>query len=271
MKTELTREQVQAFRTDGFLVVRDFLSPAELAELGAAVDEVVATMGSRKITSGPDWRDGDGYYDRVFTQRLNLWMMSETVKRYILAPELGEMLCTLANVGGIRVWHDQALIKEPFANPTAWHLDNPYWSFTSKSSLSIWIALDDATYENCCLYFIPKSHELARSENVSIGENMNELFRVYPEMAEHDAVAVPMKAGSASFHNGLVAHGAGPNMTGKRRRAMTCAYMPEGATFNGQKNILPDDYFESLKPGDVLESDAQNPLVYRSQRLFSPR
>jgi ectoine hydroxylase-related dioxygenase (phytanoyl-CoA dioxygenase family) len=262
MKTRLTGEQVRAFREEGFLVVPDFLSPAELAELGAAVDEAVASMGNRKITSGPDWRDGDGYYDRVFTQRLNLWRISETVKRYVLAPELGEMLCGLADVRGIRVWHDQALIKEPFANPTAWHLDNPYWSFTSKSSLSIWIALDDATYENGCMYFIPKSHELARSENVGIGENMNDLFRVYPEMAEHDAVAAPMKAGSASFHNGLTAHGAGANMTRRRRRAMTCAYMPEGATFNGQKNILPDEYFESLKPGDVLESDRQNPLVF---------
>ena len=75
MKTELTGEQVQAFRTDGFLVVPDFLSPAELTELGAAVDEAVATMGSRKITSGPDWRDGDGYYDRVFAfrRRRNSW------------------------------------------------------------------------------------------------------------------------------------------------------------------------------------------------------
>ena len=42
---------------------------------------------------------------------------------------------------------------------------------------------------------------------------------------------------------------------------MTCAYMPEGATFNGQQNILPDDYFHSLKPGDVLQNDSQNPRV----------
>jgi len=74
------------------------------------------------------------------------------------------MLCTLAKIDGIRVWHDQALIKGPFGNPTAWHIDNPYWSFFSKASLSIWIALDDATPENGCLYFMPKSHELARFE-----------------------------------------------------------------------------------------------------------
>jgi hypothetical protein len=52
-------------------------------------------------------------------------------------------------------------------------------------------------------------------------------------------------------------------MTNKPRRAMTCGYMPEGATFNGTQNILPDDYFQSLKIGDVLESDTLNPLVWK--------
>ena len=86
-------------------------------------------------------------------------------------------------------------------------------------------------------------------------------------MGEIDPVPVPMKAGDCSFHNGLVAHGAGANMTRGRRIAMTCAYMPEGSTFNGQKNILPKDYFESLKIGDVLENDDQNPIVYSTRQL----
>ena len=43
---------------------------------------------------------------------------------------------------------------------------------------------------------------------------------------------------------------------------MTCAYMPEGSTFNGRQNILPDWYFESLNEGDVLGNNEQNPLIY---------
>jgi ectoine hydroxylase-related dioxygenase (phytanoyl-CoA dioxygenase family) len=262
MRTEISPDQIRSFRETGFVVIEDFLSPTELDELGGAVDEAVAQMGNLKINSGPDWRDGDGFYDRVFTQRLNLWRINSTVKRYLLAEELGELLCRLADIDGIRVWHDQALIKEAFANPTAWHTDNPYWSFYSKSSLSIWIALDDVTAHNGCLYFMPKSHVQARFDSVPIGEDMAGLFRVYPEMGKGTPVAAPMKAGSASFHNGLTAHAAGANMTPRRRRAMTCAYMPEGSTFNGQKNILPDAYFETLKIGDVLQNETQNPLVF---------
>ena len=53
-------------------------------------------------------------------------------------------------------------------------------------------------------------------------------------------------------------------MTPGFRRAMTCAYMPEGSTFNGQANILPQEYLSTLKVGDTLNSDEQNPLIYHA-------
>ena len=53
-------------------------------------------------------------------------------------------------------------------------------------------------------------------------------------------------------------------MTNGFRRAMTCAYMPDGAKFNGIKNILSDELVERLKVGDLLNDDSQNPLIYKS-------
>ena len=80
-----------------------------------------------------------------------------------------------------------------------------------------------------------------------------------------------MKATSSSFHKGLLAHGAGANMTPGRRRAMTCAYMPDGEIFNGQANVLPPEYVATLSEGDVLDNDEQNPLLYhKSKPAVSP-
>jgi phytanoyl-CoA hydroxylase len=263
MKTSVTPAQIKQYQENGFVHHPGFLSADEVAELKAAVLDAAATMGKKKIAGGgKEWEEGDSHYDKVFTQRLNLWRINPTVKRYMLNPGLGKMACDLAGVKGFRVWHDQTLIKEPFANPTAWHLDNPYWSFSSRDAISVWIALEDATLENGCMWFIPGTQKLARFDNSGIGVNMADLFKIYPEMAQIDPVAVPMKAGDCSFHNGLTAHGAGANMTRKRRIAMTCGYMPDGCTFNGTRNILPKDYFESLKPGDTLCNDDWNPLVY---------
>jgi hypothetical protein len=52
-------------------------------------------------------------------------------------------------------------------------------------------------------------------------------------------------------------------MTPGFRRAMACAYMPDGSRFNGEPNILPDGYVQSLKVGDLLNNDEQNPLIYQ--------
>jgi len=71
-----------------------------------------------------------------------------------------------------------------------------------------------------------------------------------------------MKAGSCSFHNGMTIHGAGANMTNRARRAMTCAFMPDGAVFNGQQNILTDEQVSRLTVGGRLADDEQNPLVH---------
>lgn len=263
MHTELPQSVIERYQRDGFVHVPQFLSAEEVRELKVAVEEAVAALGNRKVADGnPTDVEQDRYYDHVFTQRLNLWRLSATVKKYMLNPKLGELLCRLEGLEGVRCWHDQALIKQPFANPTAWHLDNPYWSFTSRQSLSIWIALEDATLHNGCMWFVPGTHRLARSENAGIGQNMGDLFRLYPEMAQTDPVPVPMKAGDCSFHNGLTAHGAGANMTRGTRMAMTCAYMPQGATFNGQANILPKAYLKTLKPGDLLENDDWNPRIW---------
>ncbi len=266
MNTELKQQQIDEYRKNGCLIYRNLLSGSEVDELLAAIAEALDAMGNKKVAGSSSLNEqesSDEYYDRVFLQKLNLWKVSEKIRNIFLGPEIGEMVCKLEGVDGMRVWHDQTLQKMRWANPTAWHLDNRYWSFHSKHAISIWVALDDATVQNGCLYYIPGSHKQASFEkNVNIGTNIGGLFNEYPDWAKIEPVVGEMKRGDCGFHNGLAAHGAGPNMTPYPRRAMTCGYMPDGSVFNGQKNILPEDYFNTLEVGDVLDNDEQNPLVW---------
>jgi phytanoyl-CoA hydroxylase len=264
MNSNITKEQIEQYQNDGVVVHRGLLEAAEVAELKAAVLEAIDSMGKKKVIGGRHLdEDGDSYYDKVFTQKLNLWRIHPTVKKFMIDGPLGQMITTLTGNEGFRVWHDQALIKEPNGNPTAWHLDNPYWSFYSKQSISVWIALEESTLQNGAMCFLPGSQKCASYKNVDIGPDLGGLTKAYPEMAKIDPIAVPMKPGDCSFHNGLTGHGAGANMTRGRRIAMTCAFMPIGSTFNGQQNILHNDYFKGLKVGDVLENDDWNPIVYQ--------
>jgi phytanoyl-CoA hydroxylase len=269
MNTRLTAEQVQQYQRDGALIYRGFLDDAEVRAMIKAIEEGIARMGSNVVAGNREFGDvpkpdTDDYYAKVFVQRVNLWKVSPDIKRIFLGPELGEMVSRLAGVDGMRVWHDQTLQKAPWANPTAWHIDNPYWSFHSRQSISIWIALDDATLQNGCMAYLPGTHTSAEfHRNVGIGKDFGGLFNAYPEWRGIEPMVGVMKRGDCGFHNGLTAHGAGPNMTTGWRRAMTCGYMPDGSTFNGTKNILPTEYFERLKVGDVLNNDELNPVVWK--------
>jgi ectoine hydroxylase-related dioxygenase (phytanoyl-CoA dioxygenase family) len=266
MRDQLTAEQVASYRTSGFLVIENFLDSQELERWRSATQEAVeqrlASAGGLNNQSDPD-----NYYAQVFTQCLRLADTHPVMHELMFDPRLGKMAATLAGVAGIRIWHDQALFKPPFGNPTAWHLDDPYWSFDSRDAISLWVALDDATLANGCMWYIPGSQLTATYENVGIGHNQADLFRVYPAWRDIEPVGCPCPAGSAVFHNGLTAHGAGANMTNKPRRAMTCAYMPDGSVFNGKRNILPEAYYHSLKVGDTLNDPEINPLIWPSSDL----
>jgi ectoine hydroxylase-related dioxygenase (phytanoyl-CoA dioxygenase family) len=269
MKYQLNQEEIQRYEDNGFVVIENFLSPDELAHWRQAVNSAVEERAGIKIP-GKDIKTGEAdginedadYFAKVFDQLLNLWQTNESVKGLMIDERIGKMAAQLSGANGIRIWHDQALIKRPWANPTAWHLDTPFWSFSDRRAISIWVALDDATLENGCLFFLPGSHKVTNFDKITIGRNMDGIFEVYPQLKNSKSVAAPMKAGSCSFHNGLTIHGANANMTNGFRRAMTCAYMPDGNTFNGEPNIAPDAYLQRLKIGDLLVNDGQNPLIY---------
>lgn len=268
MKHEINDSQLERYRRDGFVIVEDFLDSNELEIWRRTVADAVAGRNGRRFATddvmAEDFEEGERttFYEGVFDQLVNLWQTDEHLRDLILDPRIGEMAATLAGIDGVRVWHDQALIKRPYANPTAFHLDAPYWSFTSEDAISIWIALDDATESNGCLYFFPGSHKETTTDNVGIGPNLGAIFEVYPQFADRPSTSGAMRAGSCSFHSGLAIHGAGANMTNGMRRAMTCAFMPDGMVYNGQQNILSDAQVAGLAIGDPLDNPEQNPLVF---------
>lgn len=267
---DVTPMEIEQYQVNGFVVLPELLDDEELLTWRHVVLRAIE-RGTRLPLDGENYEDSfrkdgftesDEYYNRVFTQKINLWMTDSDARRLVLDQRLGRVATQLAGVRGMRIWLDQVLIKEPWGNPTAFHIDVPFWGFTSPDALTIWIALSDSTLTNGALCYIPGSHRLREYKNAQVAPDLGALFRIYPELAQVEPVFCPVPAGSAVAHNGLTAHGAGANMTPQRRLAMTVAYMPDGSRFNGQQDILTNDQVSRLGVGDVLDDEAQNPLVY---------
>ena len=262
MKTDLTAAQIEQYQAQGYIVIEGFLDAAELEHWRKITEEAIQIRLNDKTYLSNQGMP-ESFYAQVFTQCLRLADIHPGMAEIIFDENLGRMAASLAGIDGIRIWHDQALIKPPYGNHTAFHLDNPFWSFHSPNAISIWVALDDATLSNGCLWYLPGTHKEATYDSVGIGENLADMFKRYPEWKKIKAIPATAPAGSAVFHNGLIGHAAGTNMTPHPRRAMTCAFMPDGSTFNGIKNVLPQDYYDSLQLDQVLDNNTINRLTWQ--------
>lgn len=263
MQTDVSDAQVARYQEDGFLIMEQFLSADELAHWRQAIQQAAAAR-----IDNPDGKsnlEDEGYYRSVFTQLSGLRRISKEVEEILLDPRIGELAARLVGTDGMRLWNDQALFKPPFGNPTAWHFDMPKWSFDDARAITVWVALEDATLENGCMWYVPGSHKTARIESIPLGPNLGAVFDGYPEWREIDTVPAVLPAGGAVWHGGLTAHGAGANMTPRPRDAMTCAYMPVNVTYNGRRDdyVLSEEYAASLAVGDPLDDAEIFPIVWQ--------
>eukprot|EP00043_Microstomoeca_roanoka_P015657 m.156972 g.156972 ORF g.156972 m.156972 type:complete len:313 (+) comp16303_c2_seq1:400-1338(+) len=271
----LTPDDIVDYQTNGYLKVPQLLNHQQLGHWRDIIDNAVHAREPKRIRYGYEHEgQDDTFYNKIFLQHINLWKTDSHMADLFMhaKPILGQLACQLEQIPGVRLYHDQAVYKVPFANPTSWHVDMPYWSFNSPHAISVWIALDDLTRENGCMYFLPGSHtalrEVAERDGkypcFPITNNMMQIFEDIPELQHGDIKpeAIEMDAGDCIFHNGLLVHAAGPNMTKKCRRAMTFQLMPTGATFNGKRNIFSEDEFAAMKIGASMDDEERFPLMY---------
>ncbi|HVK05477.1 MAG TPA: phytanoyl-CoA dioxygenase family protein [Armatimonadaceae bacterium] len=233
----LTEEQVEHFRTQGFVHIPGVISPEEAKEFYAAALDVAGRTTSRS--------------HGVFLQHVNVWAEDEAMKRLTLHPNVGAVARKLAGVP-LRLWHDQILIKEPHNNvATEFHQDQPYWPHQGSSHpISAWIALCDVPVEKGCMTFLPGSHRRTDLPAQNL-RSASSLMEICPDFVWSPRVTVPLKAGDCTFHHGRCAHMATPNFTDDPRVAHIVIFMDADTRYSGARHVVTDPL--GLTPGDVLE------------------
>jgi hypothetical protein len=123
----LTPSDIHSYRENGYHIVPNLLSPSQLEQWRTIIFSAIQDRADKKYkfatVQEEDHTNTDlDYYDNVFTQRVNLWQTHNSVKELLLesGSVIGKIAAELLGIDCVRIWHDQALVKEPFANPTAW-------------------------------------------------------------------------------------------------------------------------------------------------------
>src|SRR5690606_3404034 len=131
----LTDEQRAAFDHDGHICLRGVAAPGEFAPYESAISALV-----QRLKSGEKPIAERDTYHKAFLQCGHLCRMDETINRFVIARRFGRIAAELLGVDGVRLYHDQALYKEPGGGHTPWHQDQVYWPFEEGApTITMWM------------------------------------------------------------------------------------------------------------------------------------
>ena len=168
------------------------------------------------------------------------------VRALAAAPALVELVEGFVG-RGVAVYFSQVFFKPPEGGgPKPAHQDNYYFGPNDEEGVvTAWIALDDATLENGCLYFGDGSHRGPVYPHVApAGEPYN--LQLTPEiLARQPMSPAPVRRGGVSFHHGNTFHQSSSNLSPRWRRAIALHYVNAATTFDHP--ALPYDHALKLR------------------------
>ena len=261
-KFHLDDAQIQQFREDGHVYLKQVATDEEVTHYREVINAAASTHGSSAEVP-LEQRDT---YGKAFLKHMNLWTKDQGVREIVLNPRFGKIAADLMGVDGVRVYHDQALFKEPGGGLTPWHQDQYYWPVDTNNTVTMWMPLVDITEDMGMLTFASGSHLNGYLGTLPISDESEEVFAKY--IADHGmrmSRQKAMKAGDATFHYGWNLHSAPGNSGDHMREVMTVIWVADGChvtePINDNQHRDLARWMPGLKPGDLVASEL-NPLAY---------
>lgn len=258
---ELDPASIERFRRDGFIKLKDVFDGPTLAHFGAAITE--QTLAHNPLKDVP--MEERSTYDQAFIQVGNLWEKCETCKALTFSKRLAKIAADLLEVSGVRLWHDQALYKEPKGGFTPWHVDQQYWPMLTDRSVTAWVPLQAVPLEMGPLEFGRRSQLMNIARQVEISDESEAIIQGAVERYHVDTLFEPYALGEVSFHLGWTLHRAGGNTTDKPRAVHTVIYMEDGQRLAQPANEFQQADWEAWTPGTELGgvmASEKNPVLY---------
>ena len=252
--------QREEFRTNGHILIRGLLSPDEAAVYRPVVADAVKRFRTEKRRLSE--RDT---YGKAFLQVMNLWRVDEGVRRLVLSKRLGKVAADLLGVTNVRIYHDQALFKEPGGGPTPWHQDQYYWPLDTQDTVTMWMPMTDISMDMGMLTFASGSHKKGTVLDQKISDESESGYKKYIKENQYPVTRpAGMRAGDATWHYGNTIHSAPGNDSERMREIMTIIYMADGARVTKPANPAQendrDTWLKGLPPGRLAASEL-NPLI----------
>lgn len=229
----IDKEDIGRYVDDGFLVVEDLLTSAELDELkGELVAIARGRYPSENLQPLPDELPDDEVLSSILAIH-HPHLISPVVRAYAAHEKVCGVLAQIVGAhlphwdGSVKGMQTMLFVKPPGYQGQAWHQDELYIQTRDRSLTGVWIAIDDATVGNGCMCVIPGSQRSGYLWPQREHDEPEEFDDGAISYGFDDAAAVPVEvaAGSIVFFDGYLLHSSGRNRSSGYRRALVNHYM----------------------------------------------
>ncbi|WP_337101107.1 phytanoyl-CoA dioxygenase family protein [Paenibacillus sp. YIM B09110] len=261
---DLTEQQKADYRQKGHIMLRSVASAEEVDIYRPIIGDLVKRLNYHDKPL--EERDT---YGKAFIQIPNVWRESEAAAKFVLAKRFAKIAAELMGVDSVRIYHDQALYKEPGGGHTPWHQDQIYWPLDSDKTVTLWMPLVPISEEVGSMTFASESHKQGYISKTVISDESHRTLKAFIEnkgleQAQYGA----MSAGDATFHAGWTLHSAPGNPTDTMREVITIIYYADGTKVSVLDSNARKSDLISWLPGCVTGEAAAshlNPIVYPVQ------
>ncbi len=223
----LTAQQVAAYHRDGYVILKNCLTPAEVAVLLPHVD--IGKPGAGFGDAGGRKARLEFWTDTAST----IWGAASTCPRIVnnVRILMGEE---------IAFFHGKVTLKEAQTGGSwEWHQDYGYWhdqGYVFPRMLSAFAALDPNSPANGCLQVLRGSHLLGRLTHQQVqGQTGVDPQRMAQLEPFFERVAVILEPGDVLFFHCNTLHTSGPNTSPRHRRNFIMCYNALGNPQLGAK------------------------------------
>ncbi len=255
---QITDQQVRFFVEQGYLVVPGLVSAEELELLKADTISLARGKYPHEVLKPlPDSMSDQQVLETILCLHQPHYL-SPVMQSFVTHAGIAGVLGRIVGAhlpywdGAVKCMQSMLFVKPPGLQGQGWHQDEIYIPTRDRSLCGAWIAIDNATRQNGCLYVMPGSHRHGYLHPFRTHTNLVE-FDGDQEMYGFDEskeVAVEVPAGSVVFFNGYLLHRSKKNRSSTYRRALVNHYMnawsllpwcQEGAIGKGEAHVAQAD------------------------------
>ena len=228
----------EQYRSEGYAIVRGLFSPAEVAAIGAAIDQLHA----EGVAHGRSFRHGNLFYNVAAGEGTPVVRMAQwpsyhqpVLNGVRLDPRMAALLEPLIGRDCKQIIN-QIHWKAPGAmGDFAWHQDSrfrePSWAYRNLGSsyVQTGLAIDPHTPQSGCMRFVPRSHSRGTLDLECAGEvlgtAMSDNVLEAAGLSSADVIDLVLEPGDFALWNPYLVHGSGPNRADHRRRLYINGYV----------------------------------------------